>query len=308
MSTAIEAKDLSRRYGNKYGVMGISFTVEAGTVYGFIGPNGAGKTTTISLLTGMLKPDSGTVNIMGKDLHSDRLNQKRRIGVVPDNPYVYDYMSAGEYLSFFADMYKVQNKDKRIDELLSFFNLSEHKDKPLKKYSKGMKQKVNIARGMIHDPDILFMDEPIQGLDPEGVKEVRDVILAEKKKGRTVFVSSHILAEMDRVCDRVGIINQGRLVYSGSVDGVKRSVKSGSVLVMELDHVPPGLVEAVKKLKGVTGVVKEGNVLTVDTARDVDRRKAVSKTVTDGGGIILSMKEEKSDLESAFVELIKEGA
>jgi ABC-type multidrug transport system ATPase subunit len=306
MATAIEARNLSKKYGSAYGVQDINLQIEEGAVYGFIGPNGAGKTTTISLLTGLIEPTEGEVLLFGKSFQKDALPLKKRIGVVPDSPYLYGYMTAPEYLTFFADLYEKKDSCGKINELLSYFNLSENKDKKLKKYSHGMRQKVNIARALVHDPDILFLDEPISGLDPTGVKEVRDVILEEKKKGKTVFISSHILSEMDKVCDVVGIIRKGRLLMSGSVEKVIGSIKAESSFIIEVDRADPGLVSVVKGIKGVMDVSAEGNTLRIQAAAGQDVRKEVSRKITTKGSLILSMKEEKAGLEEAFVELIKE--
>lgn len=304
MANAIEARNLTKKYGSSYGVQGINLEIEEGSVYGFIGPNGAGKTTTISLLTGLIAPSAGEVFLLGKSLKEDTLSLKRRIGMVPDSSHLYGYMSAVEYLEFFSGIYGVKNNGQRISELLSYFNLSGHGSKKLKTYSHGMKQKVNIARALVHDPEILFLDEPISGLDPSGVKEVRDVILGEKKKGKTVFISSHILAEMDKVCDVVGFIRKGRLIESGSVEKVLGGVKTGSEHVIEIDKAIQGLSDALNEIKGVTSVSTEGNTLRIKAEPGHDLRKDLSRKITQKGATILSMKEEKAGLEEAFVELI----
>jgi len=306
MANVVEAVNLSKKYGNVYGVKDLNFGIEEGSIYGFIGPNGAGKTTTIALLTGILEPTEGIVLLYGKPLKQNMMELKKRIGVVPDNPYVYNHMSAVEYLAFFADLYDVEKKQERIEELLSYFNLMEHRDKQLRKYSKGMKQKINIARALVHDPDLLFLDEPIQGLDPTGVKEVRDVILGEKKKGKTVFISSHILSEMDKFCDQVGIINKGSLVMSGSMDKLKKSIKSGIELEIELDKATDKIIDSLKTLEYVKEVAREGNKIKVRIEGSADLRKEISRQVTLAGGVIIAMKEDRVDLEAAFVELTKE--
>lgn len=307
MATAIEARSVTKRYGGSYGVKDISFSIEEGTVYGFIGPNGAGKTTTISLLTGLVPPTSGEVLIFGKPMRKERLELKKRIGVVPDSPHLYGYMTAAEYLEFFSEIYGLNNNRDRISDLLSYFNLSEHSSKKLKKYSHGMRQKVSIARALVHDPDVLFMDEPISGLDPAGVKEVRDVILGEKKKGKTVFISSHILSEIDKVCDEVGIINKGRLVMSGPMEKTIKAIGQGIEHVIEVDRINPSLIPSLQAVAGVSSVSAEGNILRVraDAGRDV--RREISKVIAGSGALILAMSKEHFSLEDAFVRLIKEG-
>jgi len=306
MAYAIQTKNLGKKYGNSYGVQGINLEIDAGVVYGFIGPNGAGKTTTISLLTGLIAPTEGEVLLMGKSLSKEAMSLKKRIGVVPDSPHLYGYMTATEYLKFFSSLYGISGNNKRIDELLSYFNLSEHGDKKLKKYSHGMKQKVNIARALVHDPDILFLDEAISGLDPSGMKEVRDLILDEKKKGNTIFISSHILSEMDRICDEVGIIIKGRMVLSGKIGKVISSINAGGTLVIEVEKANAALAGALKGIPGVTDVSAEGNTYRILSAKERDIRGAVSRALTSNGAVILGMKEDKAGLEEAFVELIKE--
>jgi ABC-2 type transport system ATP-binding protein len=305
-SYAIQTKDLGKKYGNSYGVQGINLEIEKGVVYGFIGPNGAGKTTTISLLTGLIEPTEGEVFLMGRSLSKEAMSLKKKIGVVPDNPHLYGYMTASEYLKFFSNLYGVPNNNKRIDDLLSYFNLSEHGNKKLKKYSHGMKQKVNIARGLVHDPDILFLDEAISGLDPSGMKEVRDIILDEKKKGKTIFISSHILSEMDRICDEVGIIIKGRMVLSGKIGKVISSIKAGGTLVIEVEKGSHALTSGLKEVPGVKDVSIEGNTYRILSSKDRDIRGAVSRALTRNGAVILGMKEDKAGLEEAFVELIRE--
>jgi ABC-type multidrug transport system ATPase subunit len=303
---SIRTKDLGKKYGNAYGVQGINLEIEEGVVYGFIGPNGAGKTTTISLLTGLITPTQGEIFLMGRLLSKEALTLKKRIGMVPDNPHLYGYMTAFEYLKFFSNLYGVSGNKKRITELLDYFDLSEHGNKKLKKYSHGMKQKVNIARALVHDPDILFLDEAISGLDPSGMKEVRDIILDEKKKGKTVFISSHILSEIDRICDEVGIIIKGRMVLSGKIGKVISSIKAGGTLFVEVEKADPALKAALKGIPGVTDVSLEGSTLRILSTGDRDVRAAVSRALTAGGAVIIGMREDKAGLEEAFVELIKE--
>ena len=303
MATVIEAAGLSKDYGRSCVVRDLSLRIEEGSVYGFIGPNGAGKTTTIAMLTGILRPNRGEVRLFGKTLKPFETQLRKNIGVVPDNPYVYGYMSATEYLAFFAELYGANGAAARIEELLAYFNLTEDAGKQLKKYSKGMKQKINIARALLHDPDILFLDEPIQGLDPASVKEVRDLILSEKKRGKTVFISSHILAEMDKVCDHVGIINKGALVMSGSIDEIRRSLKAGRVIVIEAEGVTGKLIASLEGIDSIAEARRDGNMITVRTAGPADRRRDISRAITREGGIILSMKEEGIDLETAYVEM-----
>jgi len=277
MTIAIEARSLSKAYGDTYAIKDLSFRIPKGCVYGFIGPNGAGKTTTISILTGLIPPTAGEVFLLEKPMKCDALSLKRRIGVVPDGSHLYDYMSAYEYLEFFSGIYGIPDNSRRIKDLLSYFNLGGDAGKKLEEYSHGMRQRVNIARALVHDPDIVFLDEPISGLDPGGVKEVREVILEEKKNGKTVFISSHILAEMDRICDVVGFIKKGILVRSGDVEDVLGGIGGATEHVIELDRADAGIIEALKRLDGVSDVSSDGNTVRVMACPGRDIRQDISK-------------------------------
>jgi len=194
----------------------LTLEIKKGEVFGFLGPNGAGKSTAIKILLNFIYPDSGEVRINGQTVNNP--NVRRYIGYLPENPYFYDYLTAEELLLFgikTSNLSKNENISARIDKLLLKVGLAEVKKRPLRTYSKGMLQRVGLALAIIHEPEILILDEPLSGLDPIGRYEVIELILEFKKQGKTIFFSSHILTDIERVCDRIGILNQGKLVYTG---------------------------------------------------------------------------------------------
>ena len=189
-----------------------------------MGPNGAGKTTTILMLLGIVPPTSGEIFVLGQKVAGLDARLRTRIGVVPEHQSLYDDMTAWEYLTFFSSLRGVSNPKSRVSELLEYFDLLPYRDVRLGEYSHGMRQKVNIIRGVLHDTELLILDEPVMGLDPLGVRQVRDLILAQRERDKTVLISSHILSEIEKTADRVGIMNKGRLVAEDLVDNIVKAV------------------------------------------------------------------------------------
>jgi ABC-2 type transport system ATP-binding protein len=207
---AIEVSALTRDYDGRRALDGISFTVERGEVFGFLGPNGAGKTTAIRILTGQLLPTSGTARVAGYDVVTERQQLKPRIGVVFDSQNIYQRMSARENLVFFSRLYRVQRS--RVDEVLARVGLVERAGDEVQEYSNGMKQRVLIARALLHQPEVLFLDEPTRGLDPHIAREIRGLVAELAKGGITVFLTTHYMEEADRLCQRVAFLDRGRIV------------------------------------------------------------------------------------------------
>ncbi|MFH2038619.1 MAG: ABC transporter ATP-binding protein [Chloroflexota bacterium] len=207
---AIEVQNLTRNYNGQCAVAGISFYVEPGEIFGFLGPNGAGKTTTIRMLTGQLLPTSGTARVAGFDIVTQRQELKPRIGVVFDNQNIYERMSAYENLNFFAKLYRIR-KD-RVDEVLRQVDLTKRAGDKVQKYSNGMKQRVLIARALLHKPEVLFLDEPTRGLDPHIARDIRAIILNLAKEGMTVFLTTHYMEEADQISQRVAFLDRGHIV------------------------------------------------------------------------------------------------
>ena len=207
---AIETKELTRNYNGLRAVDKISFSVAPGEIFGFLGPNGAGKTTTIRMLTGQLLPTSGTAKVAGYDIVRDRQQLKPKIGVVFDSQNIYERMSARENLVFFARLYRIQKS--RVDEVLTLVGLTERARDQVQKYSNGMKQRVLIARALLHEPEVLFLDEPTRGLDPQIARDIRSIITNLAREGMTVFLTTHYMEEADQLSQRVAFLDQGHIV------------------------------------------------------------------------------------------------
>jgi ABC-2 type transport system ATP-binding protein len=226
---AIETSGLSKQYGNLKAVDGLDLAVRSGEIYGFLGPNGAGKTTTIKLMTGLLKPTSGTVKIMGKDIQKQHIEAKTEIGLIPDEPSIYEKLTGREFLYFVGSVFKVQREElvKRANELLKLFDLEEKQDELIQSYSHGMKQKITIVSALVHSPRVLFFDEPTVGLDPKSARIIKDILKIRAKAGNCIFISTHILEIAERMCDRIGIIQEGRLIAEGNMEKLRELSREG---------------------------------------------------------------------------------
>jgi ABC-2 type transport system ATP-binding protein len=225
----IKATGLTKEYGAHRAVDGLDLEVGAGELFCFLGPNGAGKSTTIKMLNGMLRPTSGRAEVAGVDVWANPLKAKSHLGYVPDSPTLYEKLSAREFLAFVGDIYRVEpaRRNKRIEELLSMFGLSESADGLLEGYSHGMKQKICIAAALLHQPKVIFLDEPTVGLDPQSARLIKDILRELCGKGVTVFMSTHILEIAERMADRIGIIQKGRLIFTGTVGALRATAAHG---------------------------------------------------------------------------------
>ena len=215
----IETKNLTKSYGSLLAVNNLNITVSSSEIYGFLGPNGAGKTTTIKILVGLLKPTSGTALINGIDVMKEPLKTKTLIGYIPDEPLIYTKLTGREFLSFIADIFEIPlNYAKRkINDLLDLFSLTDRSNTLIETYSHGMKQKLVFSAALLHDPEVLIMDEPTVGLDPQSAKLVKDIMRELANNGKTIFMSTHILEIAEKMCSRVGIINGGALIAEGTI-------------------------------------------------------------------------------------------
>jgi ABC-2 type transport system ATP-binding protein len=224
-------KNLAKRYDGTLAVDDLSLEVRSGELFGFLGPNGAGKTTTIKMACGLLRPTSGTVEVGGFDILSQPIRAKSMIGLVPDTPVLYKKLTGRELVRFVGELYSVDTTiiEKRTGDLLELLDMTDNADDLIETYSHGMRQKASIMAALIHDPDVVILDEPTVGLDPRSARIVKDVLKALCGMGKTVFMSTHILEIAERVCDRVGIINEGKLVAVGSIEELKSKSRAGQV-------------------------------------------------------------------------------
>ena len=219
----IQTQDLVKHFGEKIAVDQVTFQVAAGEVFGFLGPNGAGKTTTIKIIVGLLQPTSGSVEVAGFDLQSQPLQAKAACGYLPDTPNLYPKLSARELLRFVGDLYEInhQQVEHRSQELLKLFELTDVADDPIDTYSHGMQQKTALATALLHDPQVLVLDEPTAGLDPRSARMIKDILRQLAERGSAVFLSTHILEIAERMCDRIGIINKGQLIAVGTMQELR---------------------------------------------------------------------------------------
>lgn len=222
-NTAITLTNLTKKYGSSQAVNDVSFEVEKGELFGFLGPNGAGKTTTIKMLIGLLEPTSGEASIMGVDMWENPLGAKKFISYVPDQPNLYPKLTGREYLEFVASVFQMDTDTfkQNAEELLVLFSLQDRADELIESYSHGMKQKIAICGALVHDPDILFLDEPTVGLDPKSARDLKNILRARCDAGMTVFMSTHILEIAEQMCDRIGIIAKGNIITLGTMEELR---------------------------------------------------------------------------------------
>ena len=226
-SAAIETFDLTKKFGSLNAVNNIDLTINKGEIFGFLGPNGAGKTTTIKLLTGLLKPTSGTAKIMGKDIQKNPIEAKAVIGLVPDEPRIYEKLTGIEFLRLMGNLFGIEKDsiEKKIGELLKLFDLAGRGEELIQGYSHGMKQKISIAGALIHSPKVLFFDEPTVGLDPKSARIIKDILKFRARSGDCIFMSTHILEIAESMCDRIGIIQDGKLLAVGNMEELRKLSK-----------------------------------------------------------------------------------
>lgn len=227
---AIEIAALEKLYGGVPAVDGLTIAVPQGTFFGFLGPNGAGKTTTIKMLMGLAQPSAGTIRILGLRMPEDSLEIRKQIGVVPDDSLLFDYLTGGEYLEFIARLYSLERRvaRERAKELLDLLQLSEARRKLVGEYSKGMRKRVAMAAALIHRPKLYLMDEPFEGVDAVGARLMKDILLEQVRHGATIFLTSHVLEVVERLCDQIAIINRGKIVVQGSLAELRSQAAEGS--------------------------------------------------------------------------------
>lgn len=274
---------------------GVSLRVNQEEIYGLLGPNGAGKTTTIKALIGLIFPDSGYVEIFGsKNIDS---SVKKQIGFLPEQPYFYEYLTAREYLNLSAELFRMtrKEKEKRIEELSSLLSMDKFLDSRLKTLSKGELQRVGLAQAIINDPSFLVLDEPMSGLDPMGRKEIKDLIFELKKKGKTILFSSHILQDAELICDRVGIMLDGKIIEEGKLT----DLISEKVYYIEIEFLSQ---KTLPSLKGEVFSTGERNLIRVT---DEKKAEEIIKLIIENGGRIVSVAPRKETLEEVFVERVK---
>ena len=299
----ITTHGLTRRFGDLVAVDGLDLEVDKGEVFGFLGPNGAGKTTTIRMLAALIAPTTGTAQVAGYTLGRDNQAIRRHVGVLTETPGVYKRMSTLDNLVFFAKLYGVANPRARAEEYLRMFNLMDKRNDPAGTLSKGMRQKLAIARALVHDPQILFLDEPTAGLDPEAAKMVRDLIESLRTKERTIFLCTHNLDEADRLCDRVALVKT-RLIAVGRPQELKERMY-GRRTVIHLADVPPG-IEASLNLPFIKKIERVDNALIISLSDPEAENPILVKRLVELGAQIQFVTELKVSLEDLYFDLMEE--
>jgi len=281
---------------------GISFAVREGEIFGFVGPNGAGKTTTLKILMGLIRASSGRATILGHDVGETAF--RRHVGFLPENPYFYDFLTGREILHFYAALSGLPSprRSQRVRTLLDWVGLSAAADARLRTYSKGMLQRIGIAQALVHDPKVVFLDEPMSGLDPIGRKEIRDLVLRLRTEGKTVFMNTHILSDVEMVCDRVAIIVGGRIRHEGPLEGVLGQGER------QADVVVSGLApEVAEELWQRTGASLRGLGERIELRVPEKRVQDVLRAVLDAGGTVVSVSPTRMSLESLFLSAVEDG-
>jgi ABC-2 type transport system ATP-binding protein len=303
----IEVKNLTKKFGENTAVDNLNFSVAEGEVFGLLGPNGAGKTTTIRMLCCLISRTSGEAQIAGYRIGggADSLAIRKLIGLVPDNVGLYDELSAYENLDYYGKLYECSSDERKtkIEYFLNMLDLWENKDQPVSDFSKGMKQKVAIARALVHDPQLLFFDEPTANLDPESSRIVRNFILELKKEGKTIFINTHNLDEAQRICDRIGILKT-RLLTVNTPEQLEKTVW-GSRTEIQVEEINDRILEAVRQLKPKDLSIEENRIVLV-LADPLKENPDFVQAIISAGGRIQYVSQLNPGLEETYLKVIEE--
>jgi ABC-2 type transport system ATP-binding protein len=306
----IQTQELTKYYGEVKAVDHLNLTVKEGEIYGFLGPNGAGKTTTLLMLMGLTVPTSGTATVGGHDIIKDSREVRRIAGLLPEGVGYYEDLTAKQNLKYIGQLNDLPTSEieKRSTDFLEVVGLTKWENTKVEKFSRGMKQRLGIAEVLIKKPKIAFFDEPTIGLDPQGTKEIRDVLIGLNKEQRlTVLLSSHLLYEVQQTCQKVGIIREGRLVAADTIENLSnRLSRKEKMIEFELSEITPDLIREIKNIKGVMSVDQENLKLYVHMENDSS--KEISETIMKHGATILLMKPKEYNLEEIFLEYYKEAS
>ena len=305
MELAIKVQDLTKQYPNVLAVDHISFEVHKGEFFGFLGPNGAGKTTTINILTGVAKATSGTASILGHNLATEPIEAKEHIGVVPDTSHLYDEMTAWANIIFCAKLHGVskEGRDKKARELLEIVGLYGRRNDRVGTFSRGMKKRMMIAAALVHEPEILFLDEPTTGLDVQSAREVRGLIRDLNKQGTTVFLTTHYLEEADVCCQNIAIIAKGKIIVENTPEKLKLGTQVEQVVEVSFDHAENVTADKLKRLSQAREVVAAGDKFRIHVNDASETLPLIFNFATENHLKIVSICTLKPTLEDAFIQL-----
>jgi ABC-2 type transport system ATP-binding protein len=299
----LRTRGLAKQYGSTVAVRDLNLQVRRGEVYGFLGPNGAGKTTSLLMLLGIVQPSGGAIEIFGQPGPIDPFRDKSRIGVVGEQQFLYDDLSAWEYLQLFGWLYGVGDFDQRATELLERTELIDFRHLRARDFSRGMQQKLGLARALLHGPELLILDEPVSGLDPHGIRQVREILAEENARGVTIIVSSHILSEVERTADRVGVLAGGRLVAEGAVASLSALLEPDPVVEVDIEVHAALDRELFSALPFVRAVEPLPTGVAITLADDEDHRRDIASAIASQGGLVTGIRHRRLSLEETFVRL-----
>jgi len=310
--TILEARNMTKKYGDFIAVNDMNLAIQKGEIFGLLGPNGAGKTTTISMITGLLKPTSGSITVDGLDLQTQPYAVKAKLGLVPQELALYPTLSARDNLDFFGSIYGLRGKQlrERVDEMLAMVELTDRANEAVKNYSGGMKRRVNIAAGLMHQPEVLFLDEPTVGVDPQSRNAIFDAVEELNRAGMTVIYTTHYMEEAERLCHRVAIIDEGQIIALDTPQALINSL-GGGILVLGLEdpETDPGLghvqvvVDRVAEMPSVKATTRDDGHLKVETHRFQETLMGIIEITNQLDVRITSMEKWEPNLESVFLHL-----
>ena len=302
---AIKAENLTKYYGNFLAVNNISFEVRQGEFFGLLGPNGAGKTTTIRMLTGLLKPTSGTAHVMGIDVVKNPVDVKAQIGVVSETANPYPEMTAWDNLMFAASLHDIQKREQKeqAENLLKLLGIYNRRNEKVENFSKGLRKRVAIAMALIHDPSLLFLDEPTAGLDVQSARMIREFLRRLNERGTTIFLTTHYIEEADMLCDRIAIIKNGKIIALDSPENLKSAKRREKVIEVSFDRYVADVEKSIAKLSTVSRVKKRGDKIRIYTSNFPKTIQEISRFAEENDLEIVSINTLTPTLEDVFVQL-----
>jgi ABC-2 type transport system ATP-binding protein len=304
MNPAISIKNIKKALGNREILKGISFDVEVGDIFGYLGPNGAGKTTTIRIILGLFQADSGRLEILGQGIN--RSETRRKIGFVLDSDGLYDNMTAEENMEYYARIYGLNDNREKIRELLEMVDLGERARDRVNTYSKGMRQRLALARAMVHDPEVLVLDEPTSGVDPSGQIEMRQIMLdVARKRNKTIFLSSHNLDEVQRICNRIALIDRGEIKLYGELESLRQGMSKNTVVIETARFIPESLLTELQRLPNLGLQELKGKYLVFSPLEGTEVSDIISMLAGRGVKIEEALRKEAS-LEEMYSAILKE--
>jgi len=302
----IQVEGLTKRYGERTAIRGLTFHANKGEIVGLLGPNGAGKTTTMRILTGFMPPSEGKAVVAGFDVLTESLEVRKRVGYLPENVPLYPEMTVVQYLDFMAELRQIPGREDRVDEVMEVVRIEDRAESFIGNLSKGLRQRVGLAQALLHKPDVLIMDEPMDGFDPQEQVEVKK-LFREIGQEHTLMLSTHILAHAQELCDRVIILNGGQIIAEDTPERLSAQIAGGRRIHLMVEGDGTGLLEALRGVPGVmdVGAVADGE-FDIESAPGQDARPAIAHAVVNGNWRLLELSRERLSLEEIFIQLTRE--